>query len=228
MCLRGAGAHAQTVHVDVRDNEAASRHEAVVDGDVLAFIDYKIESGRHWLVHTEIDPAHEGVGIGSYLVRSVLDSLRERGALIVPTCPFVAGWIRRHPDYSDLVDDAMLRQIKRERSAARRPAEADRAVDRCVHVPDEFARNTVPWPEHGCAECIAAGHRNWVHLRMCQFCGHVGCCDSSPGKHSSGHSELAQHPVIRSYEPGEDWWFCFIDNMTFELADAPPARSYSP
>ena len=152
----------------------------------------------------------------------------ERGALIVPTCPFVAGWIRRHPDYSDLVDDAMLRQIKRERSAARRPAEADRAVDRCVHVPDEFARNTVPWPEHGCSECIAAGHRNWVHLRMCQFCGHVGCCDSSPGKHSSGHSELAQHPVIRSYEPGEDWWFCFIDNMTFELADAPPAPSYSP
>jgi len=122
MCLRGAGAHAQTVHVDVRDNEAASRHEAVVDGDVLAFIDYKIESGRHWLVHTEIDPAHEGVGIGSYLVRSVLDSLRRT------RCPHRADMpIRRGLDSSA---PGLLRPRRR----------CDAAADQARTIGSETAR----------------------------------------------------------------------------------------
>ncbi|VXB77840.1 Na+/H+ antiporter [Aeromicrobium sp. 9AM] len=62
----------------------------------------------------------------------------------------------------------------------------------------------------GCEECLAEGG-DWVHLRLCMDCGHVGCCDSSVGKHASAHYEETGHPVIRSFEPGEAWRWCFID-----------------
>jgi hypothetical protein len=62
----------------------------------------------------------------------------------------------------------------------------------------------------GCEECLKTGGR-WVHLRMCRTCGHVGCCDSSPGKHARKHAHHAGHPIIRSIEPGEDWSWCFVD-----------------
>ncbi len=62
----------------------------------------------------------------------------------------------------------------------------------------------------GCEECLAEGG-DWVHLRLCMDCGHVGCCDSSVGKHATKHYEETGHPVIRSFEPGEAWRWCFID-----------------
>ncbi|MEU1619286.1 UBP-type zinc finger domain-containing protein [Streptomyces sp. NPDC008238] len=65
-------------------------------------------------------------------------------------------------------------------------------------------------PEDGCADCLAAGHRDWVHLRLCLSCGHVGCCDSSPGRHATAHYGATGHPVIRSYQPGETWRWCFV------------------
>ncbi|CAN5265819.1 UBP-type zinc finger domain-containing protein [soil metagenome] len=68
---------------------------------------------------------------------------------------------------------------------------------------------TARTPE-GCEESLAEGTR-WVHLRLCLSCGHIGCCDSSPGKHASAHFAAEQHPVIRSYEPGESWRWCFLD-----------------
>jgi uncharacterized UBP type Zn finger protein len=77
----------------------------------------------------------------------------------------------------------------------------------------------------GCEECLATGGR-WVHLRMCQECGHVGCCDNSPGKHATGHNASTEHPVIRSFEPGEEWFWCYPDELAFELEDAPPAPSH--
>ncbi|MFG2073314.1 monovalent cation:H+ antiporter, CPA1 family [Nonomuraea maritima] len=64
----------------------------------------------------------------------------------------------------------------------------------------------------GCEECLASGGR-WVHLRRCLECGHVGCCDSSPGKHATQHFHSSGHPVIQSYEPGEEWRWCFVDNQ---------------
>jgi monovalent cation/hydrogen antiporter len=67
-----------------------------------------------------------------------------------------------------------------------------------------------PKTPDGCAECLAAGMR-WVHLRLCLSCGHVGCCDSSPGKHATAHWHQTEHPVIRSFQPGEDWRWCFVD-----------------
>ena len=62
----------------------------------------------------------------------------------------------------------------------------------------------------GCEECLATGGR-WVHLRLCMTCGHVGCCDSSPGRHATAHYRASGHPIVRSAEPGEDWGWCYED-----------------
>jgi hypothetical protein len=78
----------------------------------------------------------------------------------------------------------------------------------------------------GCEDCIALGRRDWVHLRVCQTCGHVGCCDSSPGRHATKHALADGHPVVRSYEPGEEWFYCYDDQVMFELENAPPAPSH--
>lgn len=78
----------------------------------------------------------------------------------------------------------------------------------------------------GCYECSLIG-ATWVHLRMCMHCGQVGCCDSSPNRHASGHWRASpDHPLVRSYEPGEDWWWCFADELFFEVDGAPPAPSH--
>jgi uncharacterized UBP type Zn finger protein len=68
----------------------------------------------------------------------------------------------------------------------------------------------------GCEECLKIG-QSWVHLRLCTHCGHVGCCDSSIGKHATKHYHASQHPIIQSLEPGEDWYFCYPDDLVFEL-----------
>ncbi len=72
----------------------------------------------------------------------------------------------------------------------------------------------VPADVEGCEECLAIGDR-WVHLRMCQRCGKVGCCDSSPNQHASKHARAKQHPILRSVEPGENWSWCMIDEVAF-------------
>ena len=77
----------------------------------------------------------------------------------------------------------------------------------------------------GCEDCLVLAQRKWVHLRLCQTCGHVGCCDSSPGQHASKHAANIGHPVVRSFEPGEDWFWCYVDNVMFEVDDAPNAPS---
>jgi uncharacterized UBP type Zn finger protein len=83
----------------------------------------------------------------------------------------------------------------------------------------------------GCEECLASGDV-WVHLRLCLTCGHVGCCDDSPNRHATRHFHATAHPVVRSFEPGEGWAWCFADE---ELADDLPsfpqeaaARHYAP
>jgi Zn-finger in ubiquitin-hydrolases and other protein len=78
----------------------------------------------------------------------------------------------------------------------------------------------------GCVECLAAGGR-WVHLRRCAACGHVGCCDSSLGRHASAHAREPGHPIVQSYEPGEDWYWCFVDDVAFMLEGEGPAPSYT-
>jgi len=68
----------------------------------------------------------------------------------------------------------------------------------------------VPPSGPGCVECTASGGW-WYHLRRCAHCGHVGCCDSSPNRHARKHFHRSGHPIIQSFEPGEDWRWCFVD-----------------
>lgn len=70
----------------------------------------------------------------------------------------------------------------------------------------------------GCEECLKIGGE-WVHLRMCNTCGKIGCCDSSPNRHASRHAVSDLHPIFRSVEPGEDWSWCVVDEVTFVLHD---------
>jgi uncharacterized UBP type Zn finger protein len=88
--------------------------------------------------------------------------------------------------------------------------EATMTNPHCAHVA------TLPVPDvaattQGCAECLAQERDVWVHLRMCLTCGHVGCCDSSPYKHATEHFHETGHPVMRSFEPGETWRWCYVD-----------------
>ena len=68
----------------------------------------------------------------------------------------------------------------------------------------------------GCEECLRLG-MTWVHLRLCLTCGHVGCCDSSPGKHATRHALATSHPVIASFEPGERWGWCYVDQREIDI-----------
>ncbi len=79
----------------------------------------------------------------------------------------------------------------------------------CAHV---AALDDLPEPStlDGCEDCVVQGTR-WVHLRLCLTCGKVACCDSSPQQHASRHAADSGHPVIRSFEPGESWRWCFVD-----------------
>lgn len=93
----------------------------------------------------------------------------------------------------------------------------------CTHL--DTIGQVVPSSD-GCEDCEAEGRHDWVHLRVCQSCGHVGCCDSSPATHATAHHHASGHPVIRSYEPGESWFWCYVDEVGFELPDAPPGPSH--
>ncbi|ROO84309.1 ubiquitin-hydrolase Zn-finger-containing protein [Actinocorallia herbida] len=84
----------------------------------------------------------------------------------------------------------------------------------CTHL-DQIAADASPSSD-GCEDCLRSGGR-WVHLRMCRTCGHVGCCDSSPAKHATAHFHESAHPLISSYEPGEDWAWCYVDNTGFHV-----------
>jgi hypothetical protein len=69
----------------------------------------------------------------------------------------------------------------------------------------------------GCEECLRIGS-SWVHLRLCMTCGHVGCCDDSPHRHATRHFRTSAHPVITSLEPGENWAWCYVDEVMAEIA----------
>jgi uncharacterized UBP type Zn finger protein len=87
--------------------------------------------------------------------------------------------------------------------------------NQCTHL--DQSRDVAPRTPEGCEECLATGMQ-WVHLRLCLTCGHVGCCDNSQGKHATKHFHQTQHPLIRSFEPGEDWAWCYVDQLFIEPA----------
>jgi uncharacterized UBP type Zn finger protein len=86
----------------------------------------------------------------------------------------------------------------------------------CTHL-DTITITQLPESTDGCEECLASGGK-WVHLRICLECGHVGCCDDSPGQHATAHARQSEHPIIRSLEPGEDWSWCFVDEVAMRIA----------
>ena len=87
----------------------------------------------------------------------------------------------------------------------------------CAHL-DEIQFTAVPASIAGCEECLKTGG-SWVHLRMCQICGKIGCCDNSPSKHATAHYHETSHPIIRSAEPGENWSWCYVEEIAFELSE---------
>jgi uncharacterized UBP type Zn finger protein len=79
---------------------------------------------------------------------------------------------------------------------------------------------------NGCVECLLIGAR-WVHLRRCAECGHVGCCDQSPNRHATAHAHETTHPIVQSFEPGEDWLYCYPDDLMFEMEGLESSPSHS-
>src|SRR5262245_12890389 len=92
----------------------------------------------------------------------------------------------------------------------------------CTHTDTITA---APPDSPGCVDCLRIGSR-WVHLRRCTVCGHVGCCDNSPNRHATAHFETTSHPIVQSYEPGECWYWCYVDDLFFERAGDPPSPSH--
>jgi hypothetical protein len=76
----------------------------------------------------------------------------------------------------------------------------------CEHV--ALIRDVKPGGD-GCEECLKSGDE-WVHLRLCLTCGHVGCCDSSKNRHATKHFAAVNHPIMKSFQPGEDWRWCYV------------------
>ncbi|GGN61822.1 hypothetical protein GCM10010112_19340 [Actinoplanes lobatus] len=83
----------------------------------------------------------------------------------------------------------------------------------CQHLKEAVEPAPLSTYPDGCPQCVAAGFQNWVHLRLCLGCGTVACCDSSPRRHMSAHHAAEGHPVMRSFEPGEAWRWCYEDEQ---------------
>ena len=87
----------------------------------------------------------------------------------------------------------------------------------CTHL-NHVEITQLPESVEGCEDCLAMGGE-WLHLRICLECGHVGCCDSSPNRHASAHADASGHPIMRSLEAGEDWSWCFVDEVAMVITD---------
>ena len=87
----------------------------------------------------------------------------------------------------------------------------------CSHL-DQIELLELPEQVDGCEDCLKTGDP-WLHLRICLSCGHVGCCDDSPNRHATAHAGETGHALIRSLEPGEDWSWCFLDEVAMRIPD---------
>ena len=88
----------------------------------------------------------------------------------------------------------------------------------CEHI-DDVRTDWAPAGDAVCEECATEGRTDWVSLRRCLSCGHVGCCDSSPGTHATAHHRNTQHPMVETLQPGQDWVWCYFDEMTMRPID---------
>ena len=97
--------------VQVHHERDTGRYIVTVDGIRAGLTEYHVRGGRHLFVHTEVDPAFGGMGVGGRLIEFALDDVRSHGGKVVPICPFVAHWIEQHPDYGDLVDVDIMERL---------------------------------------------------------------------------------------------------------------------
>jgi len=88
----------------------------------------------------------------------------------------------------------------------------------CTHV-DEVREDWAAAGDAVCEECAREGRSDWVSLRRCLSCGHVGCCDSSPGRHATAHHHASSHPMVRTLQPGQDWVWCYVDEVSLRHVD---------
>ena len=88
----------------------------------------------------------------------------------------------------------------------------------CDHV-QEVRSDWAPAPEPVCEDCAGAGEGDWVSLRRCLTCGHIGCCDSSPRRHATAHHHETRHPMVRTLQPGQDWVWCYVDEVSLRQVD---------
>jgi len=90
----------------------------------------------------------------------------------------------------------------------------------CTHL--DQVHDVVPGTPQGCEECLAMGAQ-WVHLRECLACGHVGCCDNSVNTHATKHFHASRHAIMKSFQPGEEWGWCYVDELFLDPAPTPAA-----
>lgn len=101
-------------------------------------------------------------------------------------------------------------------------------MSECSHlagVPFENGVLGTPPDGDGCGQCLTMGS-TWLHLRRCLTCGMVGCCDGSPNKHASKHARATEHALVQSFEPGEEWVWCYVDEVAMGITGAPPSPSH--
>lgn len=87
----------------------------------------------------------------------------------------------------------------------------------CTHL-DQITISELPESVEGCDDCLREGTK-WLHLRLCLECGFVGCCDNSPQMHMTGHNASTDHALIRSLEPGEEWSYCYPDDLAMVITE---------
>jgi hypothetical protein len=96
----------------------------------------------------------------------------------------------------------------------------------CSHL-DQVAITELPDAVDGCVDCLATGDP-WLHLRICLGCGHVGCCDDSPNRHATAHARASEHAIIRSLQPGENWCWCYVDQLAMVIPQVTGATRIPP
>ena len=93
--------------------------------------------------------------------------------------------------------------------------------NKCTHLGE---MKVVQPSANGCEDCLRIGDK-WVHLRLCVECGHVGCCDSSKNKHATKHFHTSHHAIVKSFEPGEDWGWCYAEQLEIDPESTPAFRA---
>jgi hypothetical protein len=136
--------------------------------------------------------------------RQIVLDARDSGTADDEVLRDVLGTLDVEESLLDRLDDKEF-EIERELTARSEGKEL------CAHL-GEAPTAVRPNTPEGCEECLRIG-THWVHLRLCLSCGNVGCCDSSPERHATRHFEQVKHPVLRSFEPGESWRWCFVDEQ---------------